>query len=234
MKKLIVCVFGAALLFACATDASAQSSFRQFKPKVRKQWFSVSAAWLHNMPLHLKEAPLEQLVGRELGTSQRKEWDYESRGDGGITTVDVVEYRRRARGLGLAVYPFGSSTGPALMLKGSYETIPVLRATISGPAAVNSYNLTDGSAWDAGVGVIVADRAPGWGLGSHAYIVGGVGRIDTNLGAGTRVFGEGGGGLSVGPIGVELGVKFALNKLKDPIEHKFYTVPVTLRATFGF
>ena len=234
MKKLIVCLSGAALLFVCATDASAQSSFRQFKPKARKQWFAVSASWLNSMPLHLKEAPLEQLVGRELGTSQRKEWDYESRGDGGITTVDILEYRKRARGLGLAVYPFGSSSGPALMLKGSYETLPVLRATITGPANVSNYNLTDGKAWDAGIGVIVADRAPGWGLGSHAYVVGGVGRIDTNLGAGTRVFGEGGGGLSIGPIGVELGVKFAYNKLKEPIEHGFYTVPVTLRATFGF
>ena len=234
MKKTAVCLLGTALLFACASDAAAQSSFRQFKPKARKQWFAVSASWLNSMPLHLKEAPLEQLVGRELGTSQRTNWDYESRGDGGITQVDVLEYSRRQRGLGLAVYPFGSSSGPALMLKASYETLPVFRASISGPAEVNSYNLTDGKAWDAGIGIIVADRAPGWGLGSHAYIVGGVGRIDTNLGAGTRMFGEGGGGLSVGPIGVELGVKFAYNKLKEPVAHGFYTVPVTLRATFGF
>jgi hypothetical protein len=234
MKKTLVCLAGTALLLACASDVAAQSSFRQFKPKARKQWFAVSAAWLNSMPLHLKEAPLEQLVGRELGTSQRANWDYESRGDGGITQVDVIEYSRRQRGYGLAIYPFGSSSGATLMLKASYETLPVFRASITGPAEVNGYELTDGNAWDAGVGLIVADRAPGWGLGSHAYVVGGVGRIDTNLGGGTRVFGEGGGGLSVGPIGVELGVKFAYNKLKEPVEHGFYTVPVTLRATFGF
>ena len=233
MKKTLVCLAGTALLFVSAADVSAQT-YRQFKPKARKQWFAVSATWLNSMPLHLKDAPLEQLVGRELGTSQRKDWDYESRADGGLTTVDVLEDRRRARGLGLAVYPFGSATGPALMLKGSYETLSVFRAEIDGPSNVNSYNMTEGSAWDAGVGVIVADRAPGWGLGSHAYVVGGVGRIDTNLGNGTRVFGEGGGGLSIGPIGVELGVKFAYNKLKEPVEHGFYTVPITLRATVGF
>lgn len=234
MKKIFVCLLGTALLFLCAPEASAQSPFRQFKPKPRKQWFAVSATWLNSMPLHLKEAPLEQLVGRELGTSQRTNWEYESRGDGGITQVDVLEYQRRQRGLGLAVYPFGSSAGPALMLKGSYETLPVFRAVISGPANVSSYDLNDGTAWDAGIGIIVADRAPGWGLGSHAYVVAGAGRIDTNLGAGSRIFGEGGGGLSIGPIGVELGVKFAYNKLKEPVEHGFYTVPVTLRATFGF
>jgi len=233
MKKTLVCLFGTALLFASAAEVSAQS-FRQFKPQARKHWFDVSVSWLNTVPLHLKDAPLEQLVGRELGTSQRKDWDYESRADGGLTKVDVLEYRRRARGFGLAVYPFGSATGPALMVKGSYETLPVFRATISGPANVNSYSLTDGKAWDAGIGVIVADRAPGFGLGSHAYVVGGVGRIDTNLGGGTRVFGEGGGGLSVGPVGVELAVKFAYNKLTQPVDHAFYTVPVTLRATFGF
>lgn len=234
MKKTLVCLLGTALLVACASDALAQSSFRQFKPKARKQWFAVSAAWLNSMPLHLKEAPLEQLVGRELGTSQRTSWEYESRGDGGITQVDVLEYRRRQRGLGLAVYPFGSSTGPSLMLKGSYETLPVFRATISGPSNVSDYALTDGKAWDAGIGVIVADRSPGWGLGSHAYVVAGAGRLDTNLGGGSRIFGEGGGGLTIGPVGVELGVKFAYNKLKQPVDHSFYTVPVTLRATFGF
>ena len=234
MKKTLVCLLGTALLLAFAPDASAQSSFRQFKPKARKQWFAVSAAWIQSTPLHLKEMPLEQLVGRELGTSQRADWDYESRGDGGLTQVDVLEYRKRQRGLGLAVYPFGASTGPTLMLKGSYETLPVLRARFSGPSNVSEYALTEGSAWDAGIGVMVADRAPGWGLGSHAYVVGGAGRIDTNLGGGTRVFGEGGGGLSVGPIGVELGLKFAYNKLSQPVEHRFYTVPLTLRATFGF
>lgn len=234
MKKTLVCLLGTALLFLCAPSASAQTTFRQFKEKPRKQWFAVSTTWLNSMPLHLKEAPLEQLVGRELGTSQRTDWEYESRGDGGLTQVNVLEYQRRQRGLGLAVYPFGASTGPTLMLKGSYETLPVFRAEIAGPANVNRYEMTDGKAWDAGVGVIFADRAPGWGLGSHAYVVGGAGRIDTNLGNGTRVFGEGGGGLSIGPIGVELGVKFAYNKLKAPIEHGFYTVPVTVRATFGF
>jgi hypothetical protein len=233
MKKLLVSLTGAALLCAFSSDASAQS-FRQFKPKSRKQYFAVSADWLNMMPLHLKEAPFEQLVGRPLATSQRKDWDFESRGDGGITQVDVIEYKRRSRGFGLAVYPFGSSAGPTLMLKASMENLPSFRARFEGPSNISSYELVDAKALDAGVGVIVADRSPGWGLGSHAYVLGGVGRVDSSLGAGTRIFAEGGGGLSIGPVGVEIAMKFARNKLSLPIDHMFYTVPLTFRATIGF
>jgi len=233
MHKLYVCLLGAALIAAPPVDVSAQS-FRQFKPKARKQWFAVSSDWLNMMPLHLKEAPFEQLTGRPLGTSQRKDWDYESRGDGGLTQVDVLEYQRRSRGAGVAVYPFGSSQGPTLMVKGSLENLPSFRARFDGPSIVNSYELVDARAYDIGAGVIFVDRSPGWGLGSHAYVIGGVGRLDSALGSGRRVFGEGGGGLSVGPIGVEIAMKFAYNKLSNPIDHGFYSVPITIRATFGF
>ncbi|MEX2270579.1 MAG: hypothetical protein WD690_03870 [Vicinamibacterales bacterium] len=233
MKNISVCLVGAALLLASTAEVSAQS-FRQFKPKVRKQWFALSTDWSNMMPLHLKESPFEQLAGRELGTSQRKDWDYESRGDGGLTQVDVLEYQRRARGFGLAVYPFGSATGPALMLKGSVQTLPTFRARFDGPSNVDSYELVNAKAYDAGVGIIVADRSPGWGLGSHAFVIGGIGRLDSGHGRGSRVFAEGGGGLSVGPVGVEISMKFAYNKLKAPIDHGFYSVPVTLRATIGF
>ena len=233
MKKIFLSLAGAALLLASVSDASAQT-YRQFKPKARKQWFAVSTDWLNMMPMHLKEAPFEQLVGRELGTSQLKDWDFATRDDGGLTQVDVTEYRRRSRGFGLAVYPFGSSSGPSLMLKAAHENLPTVRARFTGPSNVDSYELLDAKALDLGVGVIVADRSPGWGLGSHAYVLGGVGRMDANLGNGTRIFAEGGGGLSIGPVGVEIGVKFARNKLKNPVDHMFYTVPVTLRATIGF
>jgi hypothetical protein len=233
MKKISVYLIGTALLAASAIDAPAQT-YRQFKPEARKQYFAVSTDWLNMMPLHLKEAPFEHLTGVELGTSQRKDWDYESRGDGGLTQVDVLEYQRRARGFGVAVYPFGSSVGPSLMLKGAMENLPTFRARFEGPSKVSSYELVDARAWDAGIGVIVADRSPGWGLGSHAYVVGGVGRLDSAHGTGSRIFGEGGGGLTVGPVGVELSVKFAHNRLANPVAHSFYTVPVTIRATIGF
>jgi hypothetical protein len=48
------------------------------------------------------------------------------------------------------------------------------------------------------------------------------------------VFAEGGGGLGSGPIGVELVVKFAWNTLFSPLDHRFLTVPVTVRGTLTF
>ena len=80
----------------------------------------------------------------------------------------------------------------------------------------------------------MVDRSRGWGLGSRAFIVGGAGRISSNLGDGTRVFAEGGGGLSSGPFGVELSIKFAWNRVEEPVPHKFITIPIALRGTVSF
>ena len=56
----------------------------------------------------------------------------------------------------------------------------------------------------------------------------------SDLGDGGRYFAEGGGGLTAGPLGVELSVKFAWNRLDLPVEHRFLTVPVALRGTLTF
>jgi hypothetical protein len=37
-----------------------------------------------------------------------------------------------------------------------------------------------------------------------------------------------------GPIGFELSVKFAWNRLSEPVEHRFFTVPINMRATVSF
>jgi hypothetical protein len=82
--------------------------------------------------------------------------------------------------------------------------------------------------------VYLADRSPGWGLGSHAFLAGGIGRVRGDQRDGNRYFAEGGGGLSAGPIGVELSVKFAWNRFTEPVEHQFMTVPIALRGTVTF
>ena len=76
--------------------------------------------------------------------------------------------------------------------------------------------------------------AQGWGLGSQAFLLGGVGRIKADGRDGTRMFAEGGGGLNVGPLGVQLAVKFAWNRMTEPVEHRFLTIPITLRCTLSF
>jgi hypothetical protein len=126
------------------------------------------------------------------------------------------------------------NNGPALMLRGSYQPLPRIQLEFNGLAPFPRYALLDGHAFDAGVGIIVADRSPGWGLGSHAFVVGGLGKITSDLGDGGRFFAEGGGGLDVGPFGVELGVKFAWNNLDEPVPHKFMTIPISLRGTLTF
>jgi hypothetical protein len=208
-----------------AADARAQD-------RPRRQFVTISVDQLNTQPLRFGEHPLEDLIGRSLVQGQREAFDYRS--EDGETLVDVLEFRRRARGAGATVYPFGMTVGPALAVRGSYEELPVIRFTATGPADVHEYALVDGRAYDVGVGVVVSDRSPGWGLGSHAFVAAGAGRIRSGLGDGDRYFAEGGGGLTVGPVGVQLAVKVARNRLTAPREHTFFTVPISLRGTLSF
>jgi hypothetical protein len=213
-----------------ANVASAQTFGVQ--QRARKHFVSISYDWQFTRPLHFAEHPLEDLLGRDVASAQRESFDYETRD--GATQIDVLEFTRRTQGAGITVFPFGLSSGATLALRGSVERLPDIRIHFEGPAPVADYALTDGRALDAAIGVYMADRSPGWGLGSHAFIVGGFGRITSDLSDGSRYFAEGGGGLTVGPIGVELAVKFAWNRLEQPVEHRFFTVPLTLRGTLTF
>jgi hypothetical protein len=198
----------------------------------RRHFVTISYDWLYTQPLHFGEHPLEDLLGTEVASAQFEDYEYRTRN--GATLVDVIEFRRRARGAGITLYPFGLSTGPALALRGSIEQLPVIQLAFAGPAPVASYALTGGRALDAAAGLQVADRSPGWGLGGHAFVAAGLGRITSDIGDGRRYFAEGGGGVSAGPLGVELAIKFAWNRLGEPVEHRFTTVPVTLRGTLTF
>jgi hypothetical protein len=221
-----LCAGVAAVVALAPATAAAQGS-------VRRQWISVSYDWLSTQPLHFKEHPVEDLVGRPVEDAQRQPYDYIS--EDGRTTVDTIEFRRRGHGAGLTVYPLGFATGMTLGIRVSYETLPRIEVAIAGPARVPGYVLEDARAVDLSIGLFVADRAPGWGLGSHAFIAGGFGRVRSDsFGRGQRYFGEGGGGINVGPIGVQLAVKIARNSLDEPIEHSFMTVPITLRGTVSF
>jgi hypothetical protein len=200
--------------------------------KPRRHFVTISTDWLYTQPLHFGDHPISDLVGREVASTQREAFEYRTRD--GATSIDVVEFGRRQRGAAVSVYPLGMNTGPALTLRGSYEQLPRIQIEFEGPSPVDEYALTDGRAFDAAIGVTVADRSAGWGLGTHAFVVGGVGRITSDLGDGRRYFAEGGGGLGVGPFGLELAVKFAWNRLSEPVEHQFLTIPVTLRGTLTF
>lgn len=212
-------------------SAPVQSGTYQVK-KARRQFITISYDWLYTQPLHFAEHPLADLVGRPVSPAQFEVYDYRT-SDGEIL-IDVLEFTRRTHGAGVTVYPFGASVGATLALRASFEDLPDIRIGFAGPGAPAEYALVGARAYDIAAHVYVADHAPGWGLGSHAFVGGGVGRIKSDLGDGGRYFAEGGGGLSSGPLGIELVVKVAWNRLDDPVEHRFLTIPVTLRGTVSF
>ena len=215
-----------ACFFPIAADAQTYAA-----PQARRQWFTVSYNWLHTLPLHFGEHPVADLVGSPVSEAEEP-YDYRTRD--GSTLIDVLEFKRPGRGVGATVYPLGMSQGPTLGIRGAVEDIPDIRITFEGPGSLDSYALTNALAYDIGAGVFVADRAPGWGLGSYAFVLGGIGRITSDLGDGSRYFAEGGGGLQSGPFGFEISAKFGWNRLSEPVEHRFLTVPINMRATVSF
>jgi len=226
---LRACVVAFCLLTGAAGSAFAQP-YQEAKP--RRQFVTVTLDWLNTQPLHFAEHPLEDLLGTAVAAAPFQDYDYET--VDGQTRVDVIEFKRRGRGAGITVYPLGISIGSTLGIRASVEDLPTIHVEFDGPGPLDTYQLLDAHAYDIGLGLFVSDRSAGWGLGSRAYVIGGAGRIRSNLGDGTRVFGEGGGGVSSGPFGVELSVKFAWNRLEEPVPHKFFTIPITLRGTVSF
>ena len=228
-----ISTYGAsATLAVCLTAIPAAGQTYAAPDQPRRHFISVSYDWIYTQPLQFADHPLSELVGREVTTAPLEAYDYRTR-DGEIL-IDVREYTRRRSGAGITLFPFGSSVGATLALRGSVEQLPDIDVGFTGPGAPPDYLLTGARAYDVSAGIHVADRSAGWGLGSHAFIAGGLGWIRSDQSDGTRYFAEGGGGLTSGPFGVELTVKFAWNRLDQPVEHRFVTLPVAVRGTLTF
>jgi hypothetical protein len=229
------------MLFQTAVMASLAASLLAPAPiqhstyhgqKARRHFVSLSYDWQYTHPLGFNHHPLEDLLGQPVSEVHLELFDY--RTEDGLTTVDVQEFSHKGEGIGLTVYPFGSSEGTTLAIRGSIEGLPTVRMTFAGPSPISSYTLTNARAYDVAVGIDMSDRSPGWGLGSHAFILGGLGRVRGDERDGTRYFAEGGGGVMTGPIGVDVSVKVATNRFSTPIPHSFLTLPVSVRGTFSF
>lgn len=201
-------------------------------PKARRHFISVSVDKQFVQPYSFGKHPLEDLLGQPVDEVRLESFQYRTRD--GKTLVNVLEYGKRATGIGATVYPFGSSVGATLAVRGSIETIPTIRVAFTGPAPAPTYELTNGRATDLGIGIDMSDRSPGWGLGAHAFIMGGIGRIQTDQLNGNRYFGEGGGGVTSGPFGVDISVKFSVNRFTTPVPHRLYIIPVSVRGTLTF
>jgi hypothetical protein len=226
------CVLGTLLILLWPGRPAAAQTLAAPPREARRQFITVYVERGRILPLHFREYPLEALTGAEMARTQDGTSDYHSQD--GATTVDVIEYTKRTRSAGVVVYPFGAGNGASLAIKASYDELPITRLVIERETGSEEYNLRDGRAVDVGAGVIVSDRSAGWGLGSHAFVAGGVGGVRSERGDGRRYFAEGGGGLNIGPFGIQLAVKIGYNRLKDPRPHTFFTLPVALRGTVSF
>jgi hypothetical protein len=229
-NRTLLSIALAGSLVLLSSLAEAQTSTYQ-APRVARQFVTVGYDWMYTYPLHFAKFPLEDLVGTEVSDADPP-YNYKTRD--GSTFIDVLEFKRRAKGLALTVYPLGMSVGPTLAVRASIDGLPRIRVRFDGPGSLDSYSLTNGVAYDVGAGIAVADRAPGWGLGSYAFVVGGVGKVTSDDMGGSRYFAEGGGGVQSGPFGFELSVKFGWNKFEEPVPHHFLSVPVNMRATVSF
>jgi hypothetical protein len=229
MRFQTALVLGMLSLVLVPSPTEAQTYQQQ---KARKRFISIAYDWQYVHANGFAAHPLEDLLGREVSEVHLQSSQYETKD--GQTRVGVQEFTHRANGIGVTVFPFGSRSGATLAIRGSIEQMPTIKLAFDGPAPAPSYALTNGRAYDVGIGVDVADRSPGWGLGSHAFVLGGLGRAHTDQMDGARYFGEGGGGLTVGPIGVDVAFKFVVNRFDTPVTHQIFNIPVSVRGTLTF
>jgi hypothetical protein len=219
------------LLSATASAARAQTSVYQ-PHRARKHFISVSYDWHHTTALDFGNHPLADLLGRPVSEAHLQPYDYNTRD--GATEVHVLEFSHPGQGASVTLYPLGLSSGAALTVRGSVLQLPTIRLAFDGPAPAPSYSLTGGRAYDLGAGVTAGDLSPGWGLGSYAFVIGGVGHATSDQTSGRRYFAEVGGAISSGPFGVELAVKYSQTSLSTPVQHRVVSIPVTVRAMVTF
>jgi hypothetical protein len=218
------------LVAALAGRDAAPQPYRE--SKARKHFISVSYETQYVQPYGFEKHPLEELLGRPVDEVHLETFQY--RTEDGATLVNVLDYGKRATAIGATIYPFGSSVGATLAIRGSIETLPDIRVSFTGPAPMPAYVLTNGRALDLGAGIDMSDRAPGWGLGAHAFVLGGIGRAQTDQLDGRRYFVEGGGGITSGPLGVDIAFKYSINRFTTPVTHSVHMIPISVRGTLTF
>jgi len=228
---LIQTIAALSIAGAIAAPAAAQSTV--YRPnKARRHFISLTYDWQFVQPYSFAKHPLEELLGQPVSEVHLQDYQYVTAD--GLTKITVLEYGKRAHGIGATVYPFGSSDGATLAIRGSLESMPDIRVRFSGPALLPGYQLTGGRAMDIGAGLEMSDRSPGWGIGGHAFVIGGIGRAHTDQMDGSRYFGEGGGGIMFGPIGVDLSFKYVVNRFDAPVSHSVHMLPICVRGSLTF
>lgn len=219
-----------ALWIAASLAAPATPTYHA--ARARRHFISVDYGWQYIQPTAFADHPLAELLGQEVDEVHLQTYQYQTHDQ--RTLINVLQYDHEASEVGATVYPFGSSSGATLALRASVERIPVIRVAFSGPAPLQTYELTGGRAVDGAIGIDVSDRSPGWGVGSHAFALVGIGKAHTDQMDGKRYFAEGGGGMTSGPLGVDISFKYVVNQFQTPVKHSVNMIPISVRATLSF
>jgi hypothetical protein len=221
-----------ALCLAASLAAPAPQARPYQAPKPRRHFITIYAERQFVQATGFDKHPLEELLGQDVNEVHLQSYQYRTKDN--QTLITVNDFGRRATAIGVTVYPLGSSRGPTLAVRGSVESIPDVRVSFSGPAPSPTYDLTGGRALDVGAGIDMSDRSAGWGLGTHAYVIGGAGRAITDQMNGRRYFVEGGGGVMFGPLGFDVAFKYVANVFTSPVDHSVRMIPISLRGTVSF
>lgn len=219
-----------ALWIAAALAAPSPQTYHA--AKARRHFVSIDYGWQYIQPSAFADHPLAELLGQPVDEVHLQTYQYRTHDQ--QTLIDVLQYDHQGGEIGATVYPFGSSSGATLALRASLERMPTIRVAFSGPAPFETYELTGGRALDAGIGVDVSDRSAGWGIGSHAFALIGLGKAHTDQMDGKRYFAEGGGGVTSGPFGVDISFKYVVTQFQTPVKHSLNMIPISVRATLSF
>ncbi len=219
-----------ALCFVAALSAAQAPAYQGAKP--RRHFISLTYERQYVQPFNFRKHPLEDLFGQPIDEVHLENFQYLTRDQ--QTQITVNGYGKRADAIGVTIYPFGSSVGPTLALNGSISSVPDIIVSFAGPAPAPNYALTNGRAFDLGAGIDMSDRSAGWGIGAHAFVLGGLGHVHTDQLDGRRYFAEGGGGVSSGPFGVDISFKYVVNQFSAPVTHSVHMIPISIRGSLTF
>src|SRR5262249_46718676 len=121
-----------ALCLAASLAAPASQARPYHAQKARRHFITIYAERQFVPGTGFETHPLQELLGREVNEVHLQSYHYRTKDN--QTFITVNDFGRRATAIGAVVYPFGSSQGPTLAIKGSLESIPDVRVSFAGPA----------------------------------------------------------------------------------------------------
>ena len=157
--------------------------------KARRHFISITFEKQFIQPYSFANHPLADLFGQPVDEVHLQSFQYRTRDQ--QTLVNVLEYGKRATGIGATVYPLGSSVGATLAVRGSIESVPTIRAGVhrAGAGADLRTDQRTRHRPRRRARDVAIDPRDG-ASAAHAFILGGIGWLETDQMNGNRYFGR--------------------------------------------